>query len=120
MADVLDDLNQLCVEAGICPVAPTDHELLLHFGQTELGSPGIVRDPARAKSSSCTCFKYKGKDICWTKGVIGTLSPEQKATYCTNKVYRSWWSGITGLRKRRKRPTGRLKRSPKGIGCNPG
>jgi hypothetical protein len=87
MHETVDELNKVCEEVGICIPQPSDHELLLHFGQTELGSPGQVVNPTRAKDSTCTCFKYKAKEICWQRGVIGTLTQEQKATFCTNKVY---------------------------------
>lgn len=68
---------------------PSDHELLLHFGIEEVGSPGIVLDEAKAKATPCSCFSYKG-DKCWAKGIIGMLTPEQQETYCVaGKAYKA-------------------------------
>ncbi len=61
---------------------PSDHELLLHFGVEELASPGVVLDEARAKATPCSCFTYKGKDLCWSKGIIGMLKRDQQDIYC--------------------------------------
>jgi len=69
---------------------PSDHELLLHFGVEEVGSPGFVIDETRARATPCSCFTYKGKDLCWSKGVIGMLKPEQQSIYCVaGKTYKA-------------------------------
>jgi len=68
---------------------PSSHELLLHFGIEEAGSPGAVLDEATAKASPCSCFTYKGKDLCWSKGVIGLLTQNQQGVYCVaGKTYK--------------------------------
>jgi hypothetical protein len=68
---------------------PSDHELLLHFGAEELGSPGIVVDEATARATPCTCFTYKGKDLCHSKGIIGMLDQDQQKVYCiAGKAYK--------------------------------
>jgi len=68
---------------------PSDHELLLHFGVEELGSPGIVLDEARARATPCSCFFYKGKDLCWSRGILGMLKQEQEDIYCVaGKAYK--------------------------------
>lgn len=68
---------------------PSDHELLLHFGIEEVGSPGLVVDEARAKASPCSCFAYKGKDLCWSNGIIGLLTQPQQNVYCVaGKIYK--------------------------------
>lgn len=59
-----------------------DHELLLHFGAEEFCSPGLVLSEARAKATPCTCFTYRDRHYCWSKGVIGLLKPEQQEVYC--------------------------------------
>jgi hypothetical protein len=85
----LKALNEACVETGVCEREPSDHELLLHFGETELCSPGIVVNVERARTSPCSCFTYKGKDICHVRGVIGTLNQDQQAMLCVaGKVYK--------------------------------
>ena len=61
---------------------PSDHELLFHFGIEEAGSPGAILDEATAKASPCSCFTYKGKDMCWSKGIIGLLTQDQQGVYC--------------------------------------
>ncbi len=87
---ITDTLNEICREVGVCETVPSDHELLLHFGVEELASPGIVLDKARAKASSCSCFTYKGKDLCWSKGIIGMLKQNQQDIYCVvGKTYKA-------------------------------
>ncbi|MBA7621902.1 hypothetical protein ES703_29272 [subsurface metagenome] len=69
---------------------PSDHELLLHFGIEEVGSPGVVLDEARARATPCSCFTYKSKDYCWSRGIIGLLKPEQQEIYCVaGKTYKA-------------------------------
>jgi len=69
---------------------PSDHELLLHFGIEEVGSPGLVVNEARAKATPCSCFTYKGKDMCWSKGIIGMLARDQQDIYCVaGKAYKA-------------------------------
>jgi len=67
-----------------------DHELLLHFGAEEFCSPGLVLSEARARATPCTCFTYKDRHYCWSKGVIGLLKPEQQEVYCVaGKEYKA-------------------------------
>jgi len=69
---------------------PSDHELLLHFGVEELASPGIVLDEARARATPCSCFIYKGKDLCWSRGILGMLKQDQQQAYCVaGKTYKA-------------------------------
>jgi len=69
---------------------PDDHELLLHFGVEELASPALIVDEPTAKATPCSCFTYKGRDYCWTKGGIGLLKPEQQEAYCVaGKSYKA-------------------------------
>lgn len=78
------------VREEILMTLPSDHELLLHFGIEEVGSPGLVVDEARAKASPCSCFTYKGKDLCWSKGIIGMLAADQQDIYCVaGKAYKA-------------------------------
>ena len=50
-------------------------------------SPGIVINEERAKASPCKCFTYKGKDYCYSPGIIGMLEAGQVPTYCPTKTY---------------------------------
>jgi len=69
---------------------PSDHELLFHFGIAEAGSPGAVLDKATARATPCSCFTYKGKDMCWSKGVVGLLTQPQQDIYCVaGKTYKA-------------------------------
>ena len=61
---------------------PSDHELLLHFGIEEVSSPAIILDEATARATPCSCFTYKGKDLCWSRAAIGLLKQEQLGVYC--------------------------------------
>jgi len=47
---------------------------------------GIVYDPELAKATNCHCYAYNGKDICWSSGIIGTLSAAQEEIYCNPKT----------------------------------
>lgn len=83
-------LNKICQEVGVCEGEPSDHELLLHFGVEEVGSPGVVLDEATAKATPCSCFTYEGRDLCWSKGIVGMLKPEQQEVYCVaGKTYKA-------------------------------
>ena len=50
-------------------------------------SPGIVINEERAKASPCKCFTYKGKDYCYSPGIIGMLEAGQVPLYCSAKEY---------------------------------
>ena len=50
-------------------------------------SPGIVINEERAKATPCKCFTYKGKDYCYSPGIIGMLEAGQVPTYCPTKTY---------------------------------
>lgn len=68
---------------------PSTHELLFHFGIEEAGSPGAILDEATAKATPCSCFTYKGKDMCWSKGIVGLLNQGQQKVYCVaGKAYK--------------------------------
>ena len=54
---------------------------------TSQESPGIVIDEERAKASPCKCFTYKGRDYCYSPGVIGMLEAGQVPTYCPTREY---------------------------------
>lgn len=83
-------LNKVCQEVGVCEELPSDYELVLHFGIDEVGSPGLVIDEARARATPCSCFTYKGKDLCWSKGIIGMLGQPQQEAYCVaGKAYKA-------------------------------
>lgn len=57
--------------------------LLVHSTPYAYGSPGIVVDEALAKVTPCRCIEYRpGKKLCFSKGIIGTLSDEQEKLYC--------------------------------------
>ena len=46
---------------------------------------GVVINEEVAKKTPCTCYKLDGELICWSKGIIGTMTDEQESTYCTSK-----------------------------------
>lgn len=85
----VDELNKICQEVGVCQRIPSNHELLFHFVVEELDSPGLVIDEATARATPCSCFIYKGKDMCWSKGIIGMLTQNQESIYCiAGKAYK--------------------------------
>jgi hypothetical protein len=88
--NALANLNQACRDEGICKGEPSNHELLLHFGIHEAGSPALIVDEATAKATPCTCFQYKGKDLCWSQGAIGMIKQDEQAIYCVaGKTYKA-------------------------------
>jgi len=46
---------------------------------------GFVTNEKTALATPCTCYKLDGELICWSKGIIGTMTDEQESTYCTSK-----------------------------------
>lgn len=55
---------------------------------------GIIMDEEIAKRTPCTCFKIgpteAPKDLlCFSPGVIGTLTNEQDVTYCSDKLIKT-------------------------------
>ena len=50
---------------------------------------GFVVHEDIAKSTPCTCYEYEihgeKKQLCWSPGVVGTLSDEQEKLYCPDK-----------------------------------
>lgn len=60
---------------------------------------GRVEDPAEAKNTGCTCYqtdkvpepdpnKYPDAFMCFSRGVIGTLSNSQDRAFCTEEDMR--------------------------------
>lgn len=61
--------------------------LLLNFAIEEMGSPGIVVNPDIAKATPCRCYVIDADTkMCFSKGIIGTLSQPQRAPYCTTEI----------------------------------
>jgi len=61
--------------------------LLLNMAVEALGSPGIVVDPEVASRTSCRCYRIDETEMCFSKGIIGTLSRPQVEAYCPTKTY---------------------------------
>jgi len=65
-----------------------EDDLLLHsVAYAEGGSPGIVVDSDRAFNTPCKCARVDSSEICFSAGIIGGLSDDQKAIYCNPKTY---------------------------------
>jgi len=63
------------------------HSLLLHMTVEALGSPGLVVNPDIAGKAPCKCYTYRGEPkLCFTRGIIGTLSKAQKDAYCKDII----------------------------------
>ena len=60
------------------------HRLLLDLTVEEMGSPGIVVNPDLAARTPCKCYAVDG-ELCFSKGIIGTLSKAQVQAYCPTK-----------------------------------
>lgn len=60
-----------------------DRGLLLNMAVESLGSPGIMVNPDIAARTSCRCYTYEGEPkICYSKGIIGSMSRSQIEAYC--------------------------------------
>jgi len=84
-AKVLDEITPTVLD-------PAGRGLLLHFTEHAIEGAGLVVNEARARATPCNCFTYKGREFCFSKGVIGMISseenPEQIAEYCkVGKTY---------------------------------
>ena len=57
--------------------------LLLNLTVEAMGSPGIMVDANVAARTPCRCYTYEGEPvICFSKGIIGTMSKGQIEAYC--------------------------------------
>lgn len=84
-AKVLDEITPTVLD-------PAGRGMLLHFTEHAIEGAGLVVNEARARATPCNCFTYKGRDYCFSKGIIGMMSseenPEQIAEYCkVGKTY---------------------------------
>lgn len=63
------------------------HKCRLLFDLTveELGSPGIVVNADLAARTPCKCYLIDETEMCFSKGIIGTLSKAQATAYCSTK-----------------------------------
>jgi len=72
----------------------SDEEMLLHTIPEVHGTPGIVIDELKAKTTPCRCFTWNEKSYCYSPGIIGMLDPTQAETYCTSKEYDTIKPGV--------------------------
>ena len=84
-AKVLDEITPTVLD-------PAGRGMLLHFTEHAIEGAGLVVNEARARATPCSCFTYKGREFCFSKGVIGMISseetPEQITEYCkVGKTY---------------------------------
>ena len=82
---VLDEITPTILD-------PASRGLLLHFTEHAIEGQGLVVNEERARATPCNCFTYKGREYCFSPGVIGMISsqenPEQIAEYCkVGKTY---------------------------------
>lgn len=61
------------------------HGLLLDLTVEALGSPGLMVNPDVAARTGCRCYLVDGTEMCFSKGIIGTLSKAQNEAYCKTK-----------------------------------
>lgn len=71
---------------------PACKGLLIHFTEHAIEGQGLVVNEARARATPCNCFSYKGREYCFSPGIIGLISgeknPEQMEAYCkVGKTY---------------------------------
>jgi hypothetical protein len=61
------------------------HGLLLDLTVESLGSPGLVVNSDIAGRTPCRCYKVDDTLMCFSRGVVGTLSKSQVEAYCPTK-----------------------------------
>ena len=61
------------------------HGLLMHMTIEALGSPGLVVNKDVAARTGCRCYVVDTTEMCFSKGIIGTLSKAQREAYCPTK-----------------------------------
>jgi len=61
------------------------HGLILDMTVEALGSPGLVVNADIAARTGCRCYKIDETLMCFSKGIIGTLSKPQVEAYCPTK-----------------------------------
>ena len=61
--------------------------LLLNLTVEAMGSPGIMVDTDVAARTPCRCYSVDETEMCFSKGIIGTMSRAQVEAYCPTKVY---------------------------------
>lgn len=59
--------------------------ILLTLLVEEVGSPGIVVNTDVAARTPCRCYVVDKTQMCFSKGIIGTLSEAQREAYCPSK-----------------------------------
>lgn len=59
--------------------------ILLHLAVESMGSPGIVVNADVAARTSCRCYVVDETEMCFSKGIIGTLNKAQREAYCPTK-----------------------------------
>lgn len=61
------------------------HGLILDMTIEALGSPGLMVNTDVAARTGCRCYKVDETLMCFSKGIIGTLSKPQVEAYCPRK-----------------------------------
>ena len=61
--------------------------MLLNLAVEAMGSPGIMVDTDVAARTPCRCYRVDETEMCFSKGIIGTMSKAQVEAYCPKKVY---------------------------------
>ena len=61
--------------------------MLMNLAVEAMGAPGIVVDTDVAARTSCRCYRVDETEMCFSKGIIGTMSKAQVEAYCPTKVY---------------------------------
>lgn len=67
------------------PKEKRQHGLLLDMAVESLGSPGLVVNSDIAGRTSCRCYAVEETLMCFSKGIIGTLSKPQVEAFCPTK-----------------------------------
>lgn len=61
------------------------HGLLLDMTVEVLGSPGLVVNKDVAARTGCRCYVVDTTEMCFSRGIVGTLSRPQVEAYCPTK-----------------------------------
>lgn len=87
-----------------------------------LGSPGLMVNTDIAARTGCRCYKIDETLMCFSKGIIGTLSKPQVAAYCPRKEILTEGGLVERVKKWKKakeRALKRIEKIPKGERLEP-
>lgn len=98
------------------------HGLLMDMTVEKLGSPGLVVNKDIAARTGCRCYLVDDTHMCFSKGIVGTLSKPQVEAYCKTKEVLTEGGLVERVKKFKKaaaRAHKRIEKIPRGERLEP-